>query len=286
MTTVLAIAIVGAVLLAVPISYTRTTGYRATLEIADAGGVDMEAIASEFGKALDTEDVMVMAGFGGARILASLPVRSAGTLDIITSRFAEALTERGISASAEVEPVTEKVTGNVYAAAANGIVEIRVNSEGMTDEEIEDEIRAQIEAAGFEACLVDVETGDGEKRIEVGIQCDPEKVNAENPCPISISLDGMEPPPGGACTGERAIELRLVDEGQTLEEVEAKAIEHLAAMGFKDFSDIEIQDCGDYYSIRIGGDIPGGCCPGGGTVLVEPRSESKTLGEVKKEFTK
>ncbi len=129
MTTVLGIAIVAAVLLAVPISYTRTTGYQATLEIADATSVDMDAIAQEFGKALDTEDVMVM--------------------------------------------------------------------------------------AGFNACLVDVETGDGEKRIE-----------------------------------------------------------------------IEIEDCGDYYRVRVGGDIPEGCYPGdGGTLLGTPKAESKTLGEVKKEFT-
>ena len=287
MTTVLGIAIVAAVLLAVPISYTRTTGYRATLEISDAGGIDIDAIAREFGKALDTDDVMVMAGFGGGgRILARLPVRSAGTVEGISSRFAQALTERGVSASAEVEPVTEQVTGNVYAAAANGIVEIRVNSEGLTDEEIEDEIRSQIEAAGFNACLVDVETGDGEKRIEIGIQCDPENVNAGSPCPISVSIDGMEPPPAGACMGERAIELRVIDEGQTLEEVEAEAMEHLTAMGFEDLSDMEIEDCGEYFSVRIGGELPEGCGPGGGTVLGAPRTESKTLGDVKKEFTK
>ena len=287
MTTVLGIAIVAAVLFAVPISYTKTTGYQATLEISDAGNVDMETIAREFGKALDTEDVMVMAGFsGGGRIFARTPVRSAGTIEGLTSRFAQALTEKGVCASAEVEPVTEQITGNVYAAAANEIVEIRIDSEGMTDEEIEDEIRTQIEAAGFDACLVDVATGDGEKRIEVGIQCDPEKVNIENPCPISISIDGMEPPPGGECMGQQVIELRVADEGQTLEEVEAEAMEHLSAMGFADLSDVEIEDCGEYYSIRVGSDLPEGCFPGGGTILGTPKTESKTLGEVKKEFTK
>ena len=63
--------------------------------------------------------------------------------------------------TAEVEPVTERVTGNVYAMAANEIVEIRIDSEGLTDEEIEAEIRAQIEAAGFDACLVNVERQQG-----------------------------------------------------------------------------------------------------------------------------
>jgi hypothetical protein len=285
MTTVLGIAIIAAVLLAVPISYTKTTGYNATLEISDAGSVDMDAIAGEFGKALGTEDVMVMTGFdGGGRIIANLPVRPAGTVEGITSRFAQALTDRGIRASAEVQPITEQVTGNVYAMAANEIIEIKIDSEGLTDEEIEDEIRAQIEAAGFDACLVDVETGDGEKRIEIGLQCDPEQVNADGPCPISVSIDGMAPPPAGQCTGEQAIELRLVDQGQTLQEVEAVAMRHFAAMGFEDLTDIEIEDCGEYYSVRLG-NIPEGCCPGGGTILGAPGSESTTLGEVKKKFT-
>ena len=86
---------------------------------------------------------------------------------------------------------------------------------------------------------------------------------------------------------ERAIELRIIDEGQSIEEVEAEAIEHLQAMGFEDFSDLDIEHCDGYYCVRLGGDFPEGCCPGdGGGLLGAPRSESKTLGEVKKKFTK
>jgi hypothetical protein len=282
MATVLGVAVVAAVLLAVPISYTRTTGYQATLEISDVAGVNIDTIAKEFGKALDAEDIKVMAGAGGGRISASLPVRSAGTLEGIASSFAQALTQRGIPATAEVEPVTERVTGNVYAMAANGIIEIRINSEGMTDEEIEDEIRTQIEAAGFEACLVDVETGDGEKRIEIGIQCDAEDACADGSMPVRISIDGMEPPPGG----ERMIELRVDAAGKTLEEARAEAIEHLEGMGFGEVTDIEIEDCGDYYRIRVGGEVAAACCGGdAGATLGKPQPESKTWGEVKKEFT-
>ena len=191
MATVLGIAVVAAVLLAVPISYTKTTGYRATLEISDATGVDIKAVAGEFGKVLDTENVTVTVLSGGARILADLPARSAGRLEGITSGFAQALTERGIAAIAGVSPVTERVTGNVYAMAANEIIEIRINSEGLTDEEIEDEIRAQIEAAGLEACLVDVETSDGQKRIEIGIeQCaDQQTGDACKPVQIHIIIN-------------------------------------------------------------------------------------------------
>jgi hypothetical protein len=283
MATVLGIAIVAAVLLAVPISYTKTTGYRATLEIADAAGVDIEAVAAEFGKALNTENVMVRAGIGGAKISAALPARAPVAVDGIASGFARALTKRGIPATAGVERLTERVTGNVYAMAANEIIEIRVNSEGLTDEEIEDEIRAQIEAAGLEACLVDVETGDGEKRIEIGIEHRLDDESADGPMPVRITIDGMEPPPGSEGATDRCLELRIPTAGKTPEEAEAEAREHLEAMGI-DVTDIEIEDCGDYYRIRVGGDA---CCPGGdaGTVLGRPKTESKTWGEVKKEFT-
>jgi hypothetical protein len=283
MATVLGIAVVAAVLLAVPISYTKTTGYVATLEIADATGIDIDAVAGEFGKALDTENVKVLAGPGGARISAALPVRAKGTLKGIASSFVQALGETGLAATASVEAVTERVTGNVYAMAANEIIEIRVNSEGLTDEEIEAEIRAQIEAAGLEACLVDVETGDGEKRIEIGIQCDPEE-GCPDGMPVRISIDGMEPPPAGEFETVRAMELRIPAEGKTLEEAEAEAIEHLQAMGVEDVSDIAIEDCGAYYRVLVGDSDA--CCPGGdgGPLLGKPRTESKTLGEVKQEF--
>jgi hypothetical protein len=283
MATLLGIAIVAAVLLAIPMSYTKTVGYRATLEIADAAVVDIEAVAAEFGKALDAEDVSVKAGTGGVRISADLPVRAAVTLKGIASGFAEILSRRGIPAVAQVERLTERVTGNVYAMAANGIVEIRVNSEGMTDEEIEDEIRAQIEAAGLEACLVDVETSGGEKRIEVGIEHRLDDASGGTPAPVRITIDGMEPPPGAECETQRAIELRIDAEGKTMEEAEAEAIEHLRSMGF-DVTDIDIEDCVDYYRVRVGGDA---CCPGGqsGTLLENSQTESRTWSEVKQEFT-
>jgi len=282
MATLLGIAIVAAVLLAVPVSYTKTTGYRATLEIANATGVDIDAVASEFGKALDTKDLMVRTRGGGALISADLPVKGAAGLKGLAAGFAEILTEQGISAAADIERITERVTGNVYAMAANGIIEIRVNSAGKTDEEIEDEIRTQIEAAGLEACLVDVQTGDGEKRIEVGIRQTVEDESAGSPSPVKITIDGMEPPPTGEFKEVRAIELRIPAEGKTLEEAEAEAMVQIEAMGLE-VTDIDIEHCGDYYLIRVGGD--GSMGGEAGALLGKPRTEAKTWGEVKEEFT-
>jgi hypothetical protein len=58
--------------------------------------------------------------------------------------------------------------------------------------------------------------------------------------------------PGGEYTSERAIELRISAAGRNLEEARAEALEHLPAMGFEDMSDIEVEECGDYYRMRVG----------------------------------
>ncbi|MCK4546526.1 MAG: hypothetical protein KAW17_03705 [Candidatus Eisenbacteria sp.] len=284
--TALGVLIVAAVLLAVPVSYTRTVGYEATLDLAEAvqPGLDISGIAEQFGKALDTDDVLIRAALAGSRIVARLPVQPRSDVESAAAHFAKSLTEKGVPAKAAIRPLTEQVTGNVYAMAANQIVEIRVNSEGMTDEEIENEIRAQIEAAGFEACLVNVDTSGDEKRIEIGVACD-DAMCADGPMQLRVSVDGMEPPPAGA-EFRQAIELRIASEGKTAEEAEAEALEHLAAMGLTDITDIDVQACDGYYRICVGAadDLP--CCGGDNTnnAPKAPGTEEKTWGEMKKQF--
>jgi hypothetical protein len=280
--TVLGIAVIAAILVVLPISYTRTIGYRATLEVSAAGLVDIDQLAAEFGKALGTDDLMVRIGAGGAKISADLPFASGRRTRGMAESFANALRQRGVPATAAVEAVTERVTGNVYAMAANGIIEIRVNSEGMTDEEIEGEIRAQLEAAGLEACLVDVQTGEGEKRIEIGIEQEVEGGCGETTPPVKITIDGREPP--DAMT-RRAIELHIDAAGKTPEEAEAEAIERLKAIGMDDLTDLDIEDCGTYYRVRATTGAEGPLeCGDRGAVLDGPRTESKTLSEIKKDF--
>ena len=52
-------------------------------------------------------------------------------------------------ADGEVAPVVEHVTGNVCMAAANAFVEIRIDTQSGTDEEIAAQIRSQLAAAGM-----------------------------------------------------------------------------------------------------------------------------------------
>jgi hypothetical protein len=283
--TALGVLIVAAVLLAVPVSYTKTVGYEATLELSQAvqAGLDISGIAEQFSKALDTDDVLVRAALTGSKIVARLPVLPRSDVESAAAHFARTLAEKGVPAKAEVRPLTEEVTGNVYAMAANQIVEIRVNSEGLTDEEIENEIRTQIEAAGFEACLVDVDTNGDQKRIEIGVTCD-DAMSADGPMDLRVTVDGMEPPPEGA-EYQKAIELRIPAEGVTAEEAEAQALEHLAAMGVTDITDIDVLECDGYYCVRVGGEgLP--CCGGDDTnnAPKAPGTDEKTWGEMKKKY--
>ncbi|GEM_PF-1728938 len=295
--TALGVAVVAAVLLAVPVSYTRTTGYEARLALAGPlpQGTNLRMIADEFGKALQAEDISVHAGMGGSTLIAQLPVRARSTVQGITEAFAQELNDRGLEAEARIRPLTERVTGNVYAAAADQIVAIQVNSDGKTDEEIAEEIRSQLEDAGFANAFVDVEMGDGQMKIEMQMTKDSDDALG----PIQVSIDGMEPPlPGDACS-ERAFELYLSPEGKTAEEIEAEIRAHLEALGienpqirvFEGENGLEV-DCGDICSgdgmeqqfIKI--NIGDGCCPGDPTVNASPKSEqeSKTWSEVKKKY--
>jgi hypothetical protein len=276
--TALGVALVAAVLVAIPFSYTRTTGYRASLTLARTSGVDVEAVAGQFGRALDADEVKVARAGGGIRITADLPLSSMAMVKGLAAGFARALGDKGVEATASVESVTEEVTGNVYAMAADGIIEIRVNSEGLTDEEIEDAIRSQIKAAGLEAVLVDVESGEGEKRIEVGIQ---RETGDADPRPVMITVDGMEPPPEGTGSVERVVELKIGKEGKTLEEARAMALKHFEDMGFEDLSAVHVVDSGDCYRVWIGEEE--GALGSEGRPSA-PDTDSREWGELKKEF--
>jgi hypothetical protein len=275
--TALGVIVVAAVLLAVPVSYTRTTGYEVTLELSGAAppGEQIKTIADGFAKALDADNVSVQASFEGTKVVAHLPLRPRLIVDGVAQAFAQTLTESGIPAKAKVHPLTEQVTGNVYAMAANEILEIRVNSEGKTDEEIAGEIRTQLEAAGFESAMVEVVSGDDQMKIEIGVECD----DSAEPCPpLRVTVDGMEPPEGEQ---RRVCKLRFESAGMTPEEIEAMVYERLAAMGFEDPEDVDIViDEDGIVHVEVGDPD----CNPPDNAPKAPGDESKTWGEMKKEF--
>jgi len=277
--TAVGVTAVAVVLLTVPISYTRTIGYEARVTVSDPlpGPAALDKIAHEFARALDSEETTVHAGVmsNRATVTARLPVTSRSNVEGVTRAFAAELADRGLTVESEVVPLTERVTGDVYALAANQILEIRVNSEGKSDAQIAEEIRAQLAEAGIENAFVDVEVGDNQMRIEMRM----EKDGSEEPRPIRIAIDGMEPPEAGE--GCCAVELQIDAEGKTPEEIEAEIRAQLEAMGIENPGDIEVRvDENGRVQVEI---YQMDCCPDD-PLKGAASSESETWGQVKERF--
>lgn len=236
--TAVGLAVIAAVLLAVQVSYTRTIGYESRLLLPTPlpAGLDVSRIAEEYQRALDAESISVNLGPSHATVTARVPLGPRSTVEAAAASFAAELAERNLAATAEVRPLTERVTSNVYAMAANQIVEIQVNSEGKTGEEIAEEIRTQLADAGFENPMVDVAVGEGEMRIAIGVtreQCD------EGLPALRVSVDGMEPPDPASCAEARCLKLQLDAEGKSCDEIEAEVQAQLEALGI-DPSDVRV----------------------------------------------
>jgi hypothetical protein len=129
------LALAGAALLA-PVPYTRTVGYELEVE-----------------------------GPGGRVAHLRLPART----EAQARRRAE-IVGRETGARVSVRPLTERVWGNVYAMAQEGIVQIRVEMEGKTDDQVGAEIDAQLRAGGYAPGPIEVQRSGDE--AHVGFEAD------------------------------------------------------------------------------------------------------------------
>ncbi len=145
--SILGVCALAAVLLVIPIRYQRTVGHRIDLTVSGAAldRVGVEHLASEVGQVTRarTLDVGKAAG-GGAVLGVEILAMSEERAERVAAALVESLRERSFTAEARVSPITETVSGNVYAMVRDRIIVIDVDTEGKTDEEVEDEIRAQL----------------------------------------------------------------------------------------------------------------------------------------------
>jgi len=190
--TAFGIAVVAVMLLAIPISFERTIGYEARLTLPSVDPAQCEGIASEFAKVLKTKEFNYNQDVKeGTTISARVPVRSRRVIEGLAMAYAQALAARGISARSQVLPVTQRISGNVYAAAANEIIEIHVSRDGKTNEQIATEIREQLAAAGLPGAEVDVTQEGGQTRMQMTWQCPPgDTLACEKQ--INVSIDGSQ----------------------------------------------------------------------------------------------
>lgn len=162
-----------------PVSWQRTVGHDVQLRLSGPGLHEREAgrLARQLRGALRAAAVQfrAAAGPGGTTytLVARLPTRSRAEAERLAEAAVQGISARsGLRAEAEVRPRLERAAGTVYAMAVERVIQIRVDMAGKTDRQVEDEIRAQLQAAGVPDPEVQVERRADETRVEIGAEQD------------------------------------------------------------------------------------------------------------------
>ena len=161
-------AAVAAILLFVPISFDKTVGHEVHAELmaGPAGAEELGWAADQAGTAFESGRIMVRAG-QDASLNLSVRVQERIRERVVSrvAQFATDLAEHGIAADFTITPVRERITANIYAAAANSLRTIRVDTEGRSAEEIAADLRAQLADAGLDDAQINVSMEGNCKRI-------------------------------------------------------------------------------------------------------------------------
>lgn len=167
--TIAGVCALAAALLVIPVSYQRTVGHRIELVVSgDAlDRVGLERLAGELEQVTRARALDVGRSGDGAVIGVEIAGRSAERAERVAAALVDRLRERAFTASARVSPITETVSGNVYAMVRDRIVVIDVDTEGKTDQEVEDEIRAQLIDEGVADPSVEYHSGAEEAVLRV-----------------------------------------------------------------------------------------------------------------------
>lgn len=154
--------------LVVPISYERVTGHDVSLVLGNLQDVaSATGVAQEMKAALGAERVAMRAAESGAgfELAAFVPSKSGMNAEARAQALAKELTARGFTATATATPHRERVSGSVYAYAKD--LTIKIETEGKTPAQIENEIRQQLTAAGITNAKVEVTQSGKERKISV-----------------------------------------------------------------------------------------------------------------------
>ncbi|UCD18285.1 MAG: hypothetical protein JSV44_05075 [Candidatus Zixiibacteriota bacterium] len=212
----------------VPFSYTITAGYETMIH-----GVDEEhAITSEhLAEALSVlnyENVSVSVSRSGPEYdyhITGLPSRDA-------AREAGAVFSSltGFDGIPECVPVYEMVSGSLYAQVVEKATRIEIDTEGKTDEQISNEIRARLLAQGYSRADVSVTTDPGgERRIDV--QVGREAGDKETEEVLELKLRNTSDISFDVHPDDSIEKLEIDTEGKTDEQIAAEIEAKLAAQG-------------------------------------------------------
>jgi len=151
-----AAAALAVALLFVPFSYERQLGQEVAITLAgDVPEADVRSLADALRGASGAREIQVAAGgdagvgAGAITVTARFPGRSAAEASAVARAVERRVEAMGFDAAFQVRPWVEEVTGNVYAQVSDRWREVRVETQGRSEAEIEKDVQAQLERWGF-----------------------------------------------------------------------------------------------------------------------------------------
>lgn len=178
----LATALLAGVLLW-PVSYERTVGHTITLTLpagaGDSGGSSdhrplapqqVRSLAARLKQAVGAGAVRVAASGPGAPVVltARVSTRSRREVERQLAGLTAALQAEHLAVTPSIAARTEHHTGRVYAMALDRLIDIRVDTTGKTDSQVETEIRDQLTRSGVTADTVQFQrTGSDESEANI-----------------------------------------------------------------------------------------------------------------------
>lgn len=164
-------AVVLLVVTLVPFSYERTVGYEVTFNGLNDEAVEVFEQVSNAVHLLGYGDVSLSYSRGedGTSFwMMNLPSKTAAR-----EAAAAFVAVTGCTTEAEIKPVRRTVSGSLLAQARDKLTRIEIDSEGLSDAEIEAEIVARLAEHGFERATASVNTdADGMRRIDIDLEAD------------------------------------------------------------------------------------------------------------------
>lgn len=189
----LAAAAAAVVLLtALPVSYVRTTHHEVawTLSGRAATPVAMESIVAELSRTVGSK-VECTAGPrpGTFRLTARIPAGHANRVRSASAAMAQHWSASGISATTRWTPIVERCSGSVLAMAIDRVLELRLRLGGRTPEDIENDLRHQLESGGVPDASVRVDRSSGQTQVQVHATRAPEGAPIRD---VRVSVDGRD----------------------------------------------------------------------------------------------
>lgn len=158
-----------------PVSYERTVGHTITLTVqpppggGPLGPKEVRGLAERLKQAVGAGAVRVTASGPAAPLVltARVPARARRDIEPQVTALTAALQAEHLGVTPSIVARTEHHRGRVYAMALDKLIDIRVDTAGKTDTQVETEIRDQLTRSGVTPDSVQFQRTDDESQAEI-----------------------------------------------------------------------------------------------------------------------